>query len=148
MKSHFSLFLCYPGPAKTVAKVLGSSRMTVSGSFSVADERLRGSLFLGGDVDVTLAANAVIRARIGKSLFGRCFKKSKNEFPLAVLSRGSVWIGAQIFAEDVRIEDRTNAPNGYGVPPVYNRVPKQVGGKTQKFLVFRIRIREEWNKHA
>ena len=62
----------------------------------------RASLFLGGDIDVSVWAEAAVGARLGKELFGRCLTKYRNVLPLQVESSGKLWLGAQVSASDVR----------------------------------------------
>ena len=58
--------------------------------------KVRTSLFVGGELDVSLKAEGEVKARLGKDIFGRCLTKYRNSFPLKVASSGKVWIGAQV----------------------------------------------------
>lgn len=99
-------------PGRAVVNVQGSSTLTTSAGLANAEgEELRAALFAGGDVDVAVNLRANVRARLGKALFNRCFTKYRSEFPSEVLTRARVWVGARIFASDVRIERRPYDPN-------------------------------------
>ncbi len=114
---------------------------------------VRASLFLGGDIEVGLYAESEVGARIGKELFGRCLTKYRKTLPLRVKSSGKVWLGAQVVASDVRIEERPKGGRtlakdknfffgGGGRTPAYSAQDvKGPTGETQKFLVFKLDIR-------
>jgi len=67
---------------RATARVRKGSVLRVGGSIGGVAENLRASAIIGGDVDVALAVKAAVKARIGKELFGTCFTKFQNTFPL------------------------------------------------------------------
>lgn len=122
------------GPVKSVVKVQKSSILKSATQISAKDDMWKASLFLGGDIDVTLKAHAHIKTRLGKQFFNRCLTKYRNYFPLHILARGSVWVGAKVFATDVRIEERPPQP-GHAQYYEPGKMPE-----TLSYLIFKFQI--------
>ena len=101
-------------PARAVASVRRDSVLRASGA--VRGVPLGATAFVGADLDVGLEVWAAVKARLGKDIFGRCFTKYKNTFPLHLVSDGKVWVGAQFSASNLRIEDRV----GVGKALIFN----------------------------
>lgn len=98
------------GYGRAEVKVRRTSHLTTATGLANSDDKLKATVFVGGDIDVTMKLNAMLNAKLGKSFFGKCFTKYKSEFPTQIYSRARVWMGARIFATDVRIEKRAYDP--------------------------------------
>ena len=119
-----SLFATYPRSTKFCSTITKFKIFLyyISAIPPSENRGLETSIFVGGEVDTTLSIYGGASARFGKELFNRCFTKYRNEFPVQVYSHGRLWLGARIFATNVRIEEP-----GYG--------------RKQHELVFNIDIR-------
>ena len=121
------------GASRAKVKVLRTSSLTAAGSlvpnakefdqphyhkstYSSYQEdpkmaNFRASVFISGEVDTEMKVDGKAHLEIGKRIFGKCFKKGGTEVPLHIEAKGKIWLGANIFTDDVRLEERPLKPN-------------------------------------
>ena len=178
-------------PGRTIATVHRTSKLRAGGTLAQGqhhnqgygyhhhypkggEDHVKASFILSGDLDLTLNLKSDAVVTLGKNIFGKCFTKFKNRVPMQMLSQGQVWVGARIFAKEVRIEDRIvptseayiNPQQGHGhghhhPKPSYHGFQARKGYEQdlpgykmkQKFLIFKYDLKlqgkiNKWNVDA
>jgi hypothetical protein len=98
---------------KAQAKVLRTTALKASGGFGgLAQTNMRGTIFLGGEIDLAMYLNAEATAQFGKKIFHTCLPSYDKSFPFQIETQGKVWVGLRVYVSNVKIEERNYDPNG------------------------------------